>query len=630
MSFPIKKNKKEFRLSLKKSLSFKLCLFLGVGIGACVGLFCLYFLYYESESLREAVKKELVELSGIVLRNSVRSMQANHPEGIEDIIKTAGEQKNVLSVRIYSRDGTVKYSSDAGSLGLSLGKDATSCRVCHTSQSTEIPAQARDRIFMVKDGGIGALAIVAPIFGEPSCYEAPCHKHPPEHRVLGVLEIHRSLEDVHGEVAKGLRHALAFGLVLFTAASSLGFFFLIRFVHGPVRYLVESAVRMGKGDYGLQIPVRGQDELGQLTKIFNEMSRQIEDRQKKLLQSREEFRTLFHEVPVHIMVLDQELRIKKLNRSYMDAFGDNTGKLCRETPLGGEELCKDCPTLRSFADGQVHGSERMSRLPDGKEHSFLVHSAPIRGEGGRIQAVMEIFVEITQIKELQKELVLLGETVAGISHTIKNILGGLEGGLYVVDAALGKNNQELLAKGWNMVKGNVNRISALVRDILFLSRERTPALEEIDPGEICREVMELLCCPAREAGVCMELEAPGVCKTIRVDPRGLHTVLTDLLSNAIEACRGWCGSSPSRVLLRYQCQGDGTAVFEVQDNGPGIEPEILELLFKKSVSTKGSKGSGLGLLVTKKIVEEHGGSIHVESTPGRGACFKVVIPAPKD
>ncbi len=389
-------------------------------------------------------------------------------------------------------------------------------------------------------------------------------------------------------------------------------------------------MRMGKGDYGLQIPVRGQDELSQLTKIFNEMSRQIEDRQKKLLQSREEFRTLFHEVPVHIMVLDQELRIKKLNRSYMDTFGDNTGKLCRETPLGGEELCKDCPTLRSFADGQVHGLERMRRLADGKEHSFLVHSAPIRGEGGRIQAVMEIFVDITQIKELQKELVLLGETVAGISHTIKNILGGLEGGLYVVDAALGKNNQELLAKGWNMVKGNVNRISALVRDILFLSRERTPALEEIDPGEICREVMELLCCPAREAGVCMELEAAGVCKTIRVDPRGLHTVLTDLLSNAIEACRGWCGSSPSRVLLRYQCQEDGTAVFEVQDNGPGIEPEIMELLFKKSVSTKGSKGSGLGLLVTKKIVEEHGGSIHVESTPGSGALFKVVIPAFKD
>lgn len=607
-------------------MSFKLCVLLGLGILFCVGLFSFYFLYYESQSLREGVSKELVELSGIVLRNSVRSMQANHPEGIEDIIKTAGEQKNVLSVRIYTREGTVRYASDQGSVGLNLGREAASCRICHSPHSTDIPAEGKDRIFAVEDRGVRALAIVAPIFGEKSCYGAPCHKHPPEHKVLGVLEIHRSLEDVEVQVAKGLRHALLFGLVLFTAASSLGFFFLIRFVHRPVRDLVHSAVRMGRGDYGLQIPVRGEDELGQLTMIFNEMSRQIEDRQKQLLQSREEFRTLFNEVPAYILVLDQDLRIINSNRAYREAFGEQTGLLCVESPLGAKGVCNDCPTLKSFADGGVHSLETVRRLPEGKEHSFLVHSAPIRGQGGRIQAVMEIFVEITQIKELQKELVFLGETVAGISHTIKNILGGLEGGLYVVDTAFGKNNRDLLEKGWNMVKGNVNRISGLVRDILFLSRERTPALEDTDPAEICREVIELLSSPAMEAGVELALEGPEGSKGIRVDPRGLHTVLTDLLTNAIEACRGGSGSRGCRVELRYRYEEDGRAVFEVQDNGPGIEPQIMELLFKRSVSTKGSKGSGLGLLVAKKIVEGHGGAIQVESSPGKGTLFRVTFP----
>lgn len=611
---------------LRKSLSFRLCVLLGLGILLCVGIFSFYFLYYESESLKEGVRKELVELSGIVLRNSARSMQANHPEGIEDIIKTAGEQRNVLSVRIYSREGTVRYASDQGSVGLSLGRDAVSCRVCHSTDRTDIPVEGKDRIFAVKDNGVQALAIVAPVFGEKSCYEAPCHHHPPEHRVLGVLEIQRSVEDVEREVARGLRHAILFGVVLFAAAASLGFFFLIRFVHRPVRDLVDSAVRMGRGDYGLQIPVRGEDELGQLTKIFNEMSRQIEDRQKKLLQSREEFRTLFNEVPAYIMVLDQELRIRNLNRAYREAFGEHVGLPCLETPLAEKESCKDCPTLKSFADGEVHSLERVKRLADGKEHSFLVHSAPIRAGGGRIEAVMEIFVEVTQIKELQKELVFLGETVAGISHTIKNILGGLEGGLYVVDTAFAKSNRELLEKGWNMVKGNVNRISGLVRDILFLSRERTPSLEDTDPSEICGEVMELLSCPAREAGVDLELEGPEVSKTIRVDPRGLHTVLTDLLTNAIDACRDRSASRGGKVVLRYWFEADGAAVFEVQDNGPGIDPQIMEHLFKRSVSTKGSKGSGLGLLVAKKIVEEHGGAIRVESSPGSGTLFTVVLP----
>lgn len=626
MTLGTKTRKRGFSQNLRKSLSFKLCVFLGLGILLCVGLFSFYFLYYESESLKEGVRKELVELSGIVLRNSVRSMQANHPEGIEDIIKTAGEQKNVLSVRIYTREGTVRYASDQGSVGLSLGRDAAACRVCHTPDSTEIPPEGKDRIFTVKDKGTEALAIVAPVFGEKSCYESSCHHHPPEHRVLGVLEIQRSVEDVEREVARSLRHALIFGLVLFTAASSLGFFFLIRFVHRPVKDLVDSAVRMGRGDYGLQIPVRGEDELGQLTRIFNEMSRQIEDRQKKLLQSREEFRTLFNEVPAYILVLDEGLRIRNINRAYREAFGDHVGLLCLETPLGEKETCKDCPTLKSFADGEVHGLERVRRLPDGKDHSFLVHSAPIRGEGGRIQAVMEIFVEITQIKELQKELVFLGEAVAGISHTIKNILGGLEGGIYVVDAALNKGNQELLGKGWNMVKSNVGRISGLVRDILFLSRERSPALEEIDPADVCREVMELLSAPAGEAGVLLELEAPGPPRTILVDPRGLHTVLTDLVSNAIDAFRGKPQPPQQRVVIRYGYDTEGLITFQVEDNGPGIEPEIREMLFKRSVSTKGSRGSGLGLLVAKKIVEAHGGRIQVESSPGRGTVFTFRLP----
>jgi signal transduction histidine kinase/HAMP domain-containing protein len=612
-------------VKLRHSLSFRLCIVLALAILGCVALFGFYFLYYESESLREGVRKELVELSGIILRNTMRSMQANHPEGIQDIIKTAGEQGNVLSVRIYTRDGTVRYASDPGSLGMTLGRDAPSCRVCHGPRGTDIPARGRDRVFTADHLGTEALAIVAPIFGERSCYEAPCHIHSPEHAVLGVLEIHRSVQDVNRSVARSLRHALAFGLVLFAVASCLSLLFLVRFVHRPVRNLLDSALRMSQGDYGLQIPPRGKDELAQLTRAFNEMSRKIEDRQKKLFQSREEFRALFDEVPAYISVLDPELRIKNLNRAYREAFGDHVGRLCVETPLGGRGLCEGCPTLRSFADGGVHSLEQVRTLPDGKEHSFLVHSAPIQEQGGRIQAVIEIFTEVTQIKELQKELVFLGEAVAGISHTIKNILGGLEGGIYVVDAAFNKGNQELLGKGWGMVKSNVSRISGLVRDILFLSRERSPALEEIDPADVCREVMELLSAPAGEASVMLELEAPGPPRTIRVDPRGLHTVLTDLVSNAIDACRG--KPPQKRVAIRYGYDTDGLVTFHVEDNGPGIEPEIMEMLFKRSVSTKGSRGSGLGLLVAKKIVEQHGGKIWVESTPGKGTVFTFTLPS---
>jgi len=615
---------------VRQSLSFKLCLFLGLAILGSIAIFSFYFLYYEGKSLRESLRGELVDLTGIVMRNTRRSMQSNHPEGIEDIIKTVGEQKNVLSVRIYTRDGTVRYSSDPASLGLKLDKDAVSCRVCHGGESSQIPVSATDRIFKEQYRGAEAIAIVAPIFGEKGCYEAPCHKHPPHHSVLGILEIHRSLDDVEGAVGRSIRHALGFGLVLFVVVTAIALFFVLRFIHRPVTDLVKSALRISQGDYGLQIPLHGKDELGQLTMVFNDMSRKISDRQKRLFESREEFRALFNEVPAYILVLDRQLIIRNANRAYREDFGERIGQRCFETPLGQGHPCDDCPTVKSFEDGLVHSTEQARLLPDGRERHFLIHSAPVRDEAGRTDAVMEIFTDITHVRELQKELVLLGETVAAISHTIKNILGGLEGGIYVVDAALRKQDEKLLHRGWDMVKGNVNRISQLVRDILYLSRERTPVLEDTDPASVCRDVVELLSPMASEAGVALRLETSEAAKTIRVDPKGLHTVLVDLVTNAIEACRSAPNTTRHRVSLRQRYGPQGEATFEVEDDGPGVAMEIQELLFKKSVTTKGSKGTGLGLLVTKKIVEEHGGVIRFMSVAGRGTVFTVSFPGRSD
>ncbi len=611
-------------------MTFRLCLFLGVAVLGSIALFSFYFLYYEANSLREGIRGELVDLTGIVMRNTRRSMQSNHPEGIEDIIKTAGEQKNVLSVRIYARDGVVRYSSDPSSLGLRVAEDAVSCRVCHGGDSSQIPPSATDRIFRDDYKGAEALAIVAPIFGERGCYEAPCHRHPPHHAVLGILEIHRSLDDVKRAVRRSIRHALGFGLVLFGAVTTIALFFVLRFVHRPVRDLVKSAVRISQGDYGLQIPLHGRDELGQLTTVFNEMSMKISDRQRRLFESREEFRALFNEVPAYILVVDRQLIVKNANRAYTEDFGEPIGQRCFETPLGQRRPCDDCPTVKSFEDGLVHSVEQARRLRDGKERHFLIHSAPVRDEAGRTETVMEIFTDITHIRELQRELVLLGETVAAISHTIKNILGGLEGGIYVVDAALRKEDEKLLYRGWEMVKANVTRISQLVRDILYISRERTPVFEDTDPAEVCRDVVELLSPMASEAGVALGLDISEAGGTIRVDPKGLHTVLVDLVTNAIEACRSAPKPGSHRVILRYRRGAQGEATFEVEDDGPGVAMEIQEELFKKSVTTKGSKGTGLGLLVTKKIVDEHGGAIHFVSAIGQGTVFTVSFPRRSD
>jgi PAS domain S-box-containing protein len=555
-------------------------------------------------------------------------MQSNYPEGIEDIIKTAGEQKNILDVRIYDRSGSISYASNPASVGVSIDKSSPSCKVCHGKGQVNIPPSEKERIFLGSFWGLETLAIVTPIFGKPGCYESSCHHHPPEHKALGVLEIHRSLNDVKAIVVSNIRHTVLFGFVLFGLVSSIAVFFVIRFVHRPIRNLVHSAASLSRDKYGDEVPVTSKDELGQLTTAFNRMSRKIEERQKKLVKSREQFRTLFNEVPAHIVVLDKELTIKSTNRLYREHYGERIGQRCYETLVGSKDSCEDCPAIKTFADGMVHSMERVEKHADGKEHTFLVHTASIRDEEERIEAVMEISTDVTAIKELQKELAFLGVTVAGISHTIKNILQGLEGGMHVYEIALRRDSKDLLMQGWNMVENNVKRIAGLVRDILFMSKEREPELQETDPAEVCREILQLLTDKATDTGVQIELEVPDDGRAVNIDPKGLHTVLVNLVTNAIEACREDTSSSrPHLVVLKYYYDiADGLIFFEVKDNGIGMSPATREIMFHQFYSTKGSAGTGLGLLVTKKIIEEHGGRIDVQSKQGEGTVFTVSFP----
>lgn len=619
---------RRFLRRLRNTLSFKLCLFLGLPVLVGIVIFSFYFLYYQANALRESARKELAELSDIVYRNTRRSMRSNYPEGIEDIIKTVGEQKNIVDVRIYNRSGTIRYASDSNSIGVTVDRKSPSCKICHGEGRTNTPSSKKERTFIGNYRGDKTLAIVTPILGEPGCYDTSCHHHASDHKALGILEIHRSLDDVKTIVMGNIRRTVSFGLILFVMISSITVFFVIRFVHRPIRNLVYSAASLSRNKYGGEVPVTSKNEIGQLTMAFNRMGRRIEERQRKLVKSREQFKMLFNEVPAYIVVLEHDLTIRSTNRQYRERYGDRIGQRCYETLPDRESSCEDCPAIKTFADGTVQSLERMEILPDGKEHTFLVHSAPIRDEEDRIEAVMEISTDVTAIKELQKELALLGETVAGISHTIKNVLQGLEGGLYVYEIAMRKDKRGLMQEGWHMVENNVKRISGLVRDILYMSKERAPEIQEIDPEAVCRDVMELMMDQATKAGVRIDVEIPEDTRMVYLDPKGLHSVLVNLVANAIEACRDHASSSRSHlVVIKYRYDiATGQILFEVQDNGVGMSSVTREALFHRFFSTKGSAGTGIGLLVTKKIVEEHGGRITVQSRQGEGTMFTVVFP----
>ncbi len=225
---------------------------------------------------------------------------------------------------------------------------------------------------------------------------------------------------------------------------------------------------------------------------------------------------------------------------------------------------------------------------------------------------------------LQAErLAAVGETTAALSHSIKNILQALRGGADVVEMGLRASNLTQAAKGWRVVDRNLEKIYNLTMNLLAYSRPREPKLEQINPKVVIEECLELMASAANEKGIMIVADVEPDHPAVPADPDGLHQVLMNLLSNSVDAVE------PQKGLIQVVCRYDSEnkqTVLEVVDNGVGIPPGMMNHMFELFHSTKGNRGTGLGLAVAKKIIDEHDGSITVKSKQGEGSVFTIRLP----
>jgi PAS domain S-box-containing protein len=260
-------------------------------------------------------------------------------------------------------------------------------------------------------------------------------------------------------------------------------------------------------------------------------------------------------------------------------------------------------------------------------------SGSVLTEKDREMGTVAFFQDLREIKRLEKELVkserlaAVGQTVAGLAHGIKNILHGLKGGSYLVDIGIQRNDTEKLKKGWDTIKRNIGRTSNLVMDLLSYSKEREPEYELCRPNEIINDVCELLKDKAAENNIELLTDFDDAIGNVVMDGSIIHEALLNLASNAVDAClfdedvsKKW------QVKLKTELEQNNVIKFEVSDNGAGMDQEVLQKLFTSFFSTKGHRGTGLGLMVTRKLVEEHRGRIEVASQLGAGTTFTVRLP----
>lgn len=234
-------------------------------------------------------------------------------------------------------------------------------------------------------------------------------------------------------------------------------------------------------------------------------------------------------------------------------------------------------------------------------------------------------IENTRLYEakLQSErLAAVGQTIATISHHIKNILQGLKSGSYLIQIGLDGKDDRSLRKGWSIVEKNQDKIYNLVMDMLSFSKEREPALEPNDLNETVGDVVDLMRARAAELGVALEFTPDPHQAPILFDSEGVHRAVLNLVNNALDASEGREGAQVSVEAAR-----DATSArITVRDNGPGIPESEHESIFDVFSSTKGARGTGLGLPVTRKIAREHGGDVLIRSQVGAGTAFIVELP----
>jgi PAS domain S-box-containing protein len=418
--------------------------------------------------------------------------------------------------------------------------------------------------------------------------------------------------------------------------------------HGDIDNAIES-LKYGASDF-INKPVRDEalsialSRAKEKLEIRNKLKEYTTDLEHKIEAATRELRRqtnfqikLIRSSNDGIVATDESLKIVIYNPGAENIFGYNQNEvtykmgLCDLYPAEITELFNAALDLKHGLK-DIPWRETAIRSRDGQEIPVRF-SGTVLIENDREMGTVAFFQDLREIKRLERELVhserlaAVGQTVAGLAHGIKNILHGLKGGSYLVDIGIKRNDTDKLIKGWDTIKRNIGRTSSLVMDLLSYSKEREPEYEVCRPNEIVEDVHELIKDRARENQIEIIRDLDHSIGEVYMDPNIVHEVLLNLASNAVDAClfdedltKKWS------VRLKTEKEPGGIIKFEVSDTGAGMDEGVLQKIFTSFFSTKGHRGTGLGLMVTQKLIDEHKGRIEVASDLNAGTTFTVRLP----
>ncbi len=351
----------------------------------------------------------------------------------------------------------------------------------------------------------------------------------------------------------------------------------------------------------------------------------VREKNKILRMSQQLCRQLFDEVPCYISVQNKDWRIVRANRHFKEDFGDCLGEHCYEIYKHRTHPCPNCPVEATFYDGMMHQTEEVVTTRSGQQKIVLTMTAPIRDEQGDIVEVMELSTDISQIRELQSRLTSLGLFIGSISHGVRGMLTALDGGMYRLEKGIEQGDMDRIRNGAELVKLMVARIRNSVLEMLYYSKDRELNIQQIDVFSFAESVAKFVEPKAEKHGVAFVREFASSLGQASLDPEVISSGLVNILENAVDACIE-DEAKPSHTVVFAVTATDQELCFTVRDNGTGMDRQTQEKMFSLFFSSKGSRGTGLGLYIANEVVQQHGGRIEVQSTLGEGTEFQVLVP----
>ena len=392
-------------LKLRHSLASKLIILVGIVLVCSMSTWAYFTINYQQKKLMGNILNGTDRLTTTIMLGTHYAMMHNSRDDINQIITNIAKQPDIKNIRIYNKQGQIKYSNDPSEVDRTTNIKAEACDICHRTDppSSELALKDRTRIFPSSQG-TRLLGIIGPIGNEPGCATGECHVHPEGKMILGALDVVVSLARTDAEIIRAEKGIIGLSAFVFVIMSAIIFIFVMLFVNHPIKKLIAGTRQIARGNYLKDVKVNQDDEMGQLASAINSMGKAIAKSQAELNKQRDQYQNLFEQVPCLITVQDKKYKLLRYNREFAERFNPHTGDFCYQAYKGRTQKCDPCPVEKTFATGESHSNEESAVDENGTMKHWLVKTSPIRDEHGEIVAAMEISLDITERRLLEVEL----------------------------------------------------------------------------------------------------------------------------------------------------------------------------------------------------------------------------------